>query len=251
MDISYLKKILTDYKKNKISLNECLNNLKQLPFTDLNFVKLDNHRSIRKGSAEVIYCKNKNFEQIKRIIEELIKYNNNILLTRVRRSIAKKIIAEYPIVKYNERASTIRFCLKKIKFKKVKVLIITAGTSDICVAEEAGETLIHFGIKPEYIFDIGVAGIHRLFPYLNKIQKADIIIVIAGMEGALPSVIGGIVSAPVIAVPVDTGYGSNFNGLTPLLAMLNSCASNIAVVNINNGFGAAYFAAMICNKICK
>lgn len=252
MDSNYLKKILLDFKKNKINLNQCLDKFKTLPFENLDFAKLDNHRSLRKGSAEVIYCQNKSSEQIIKIVSVMKKYDNDILLTRLNKEYAELLLQKYAGGIYNKLAQTLRFqSEKKKKSRKGKVMVVTAGTSDICVAEECVETLKSFRINPETIYDVGVAGIHRLFEYLKKLQQADVIIAIAGMEGALSSVIGGLVNCPVIAVPTSIGYGANLHGITTLLSMLNSCSSNVSVVNIDNGFGAGYIASIICEKIYK
>lgn len=252
MNKDILKKHLLQFKDGEISLDNLFNILKDLPFKNINYAKVDHHRAIRKGLPEVIYGENKSVNEIIGIINELKKNSINVLVTRLSFSKSKKIISILKSGKYCKKAKTLRYDFNLIKKqKKGKILLITAGTSDSYVASECNQTLLSFGFKPKKLFDVGVAGIHRLLNYVELLQKADVIIVFAGMEGALPSVVGGLVQSPVIAVPTNVGYGSSLNGITALLGMLNSCASNVAVVNIDNGFGAAYIAASICNRIYK
>lgn len=223
---------------------------KELSFEDLGFAKIDHHRKTRKGFPEVIFCQGKTKEQIAKIAEAISKKGDDVLATRATKEDFLELKKFLPGAKYDEVAKIIT-CKKRpnrVKSKK-KILIVTAGTSDIPVAREAEATLAFLGNNVEFLYDVGVAGIHRIIKNIKKLQKASVIIAIAGMEGALPSVIGGLVSTPIIAVPTSVGYGANFKGLSALLTMLNSCASGIAVVNIDNGFGAAVFADSIINKL--
>ena len=244
-----LKKILEDVKNNELDIDSALEILKDLPYEDLGYAHIDHHRSIRNGYPEVIYCKGKSDEHILGIIDRMNKKNTNILGTRCRKETFEKIIKIYPNAEYEELSQILRIKNEEIKEQgKGKILIVTGGTSDIPVADEAYFTAEFFGNKVERLYDVGVAGIHRLLSNRNIIKEARVIVAVAGMEGALPSVVGGLVDVPVIAVPTSVGYGANFDGLAPLLAMLNSCASGISVVNIDNGFGAGYLASII-NKL--
>lgn len=244
-----LKKILEDVKNNELDIDSALEILKDLPYEDLGYAHIDHHRSIRNGYPEVIYCKGKSDEHILGIIDRMNKKNTNILGTRCRKETFEKIIKIYPNAEYEELSQILKIKNEEIKEPgKGKILIVTGGTSDIPVADEAYFTAEFFGNKVERLYDVGVAGIHRLLSNRNIIEEARVIVAVAGMEGALPSVVGGLVDVPVIAVPTSVGYGANFDGLAPLLAMLNSCASGISVVNIDNGFGAGYLASII-NKL--
>lgn len=244
-----LKKILEDVKNNELDIDSALEILKDLPYEDLGYAHIDHHRSIRNGYSEVIYCKGKSDEHILGIIDRMNKKNTNILGTRCRKETFEKIIKIYPNAEYEELSQILKIKNEEIKEQgKGKILIVTGGTSDIPVADEAYFTAEFFGNKVERLYDVGVAGIHRLLSNRNIIEEARVIVAVAGMEGALPSVVGGLVDVPVIAVPTSVGYGANFDGLAPLLAMLNSCASGISVVNIDNGFGAGYLASII-NKL--
>lgn len=248
MDIDDIKELLKAVKDGTVSVEEGSKKLKDLPFKDLGFAKIDNHREIRVGYPEVIYCAGKTVEQVKAIIEFMLTKNNNILGTRATEEMFEAVREISPEAQYNKLARTITIQKKSVKQPNTYIAVVTAGTSDIPVAEEAAVTAEILGNRVERVFDVGVAGIHRLFHSLDVIQGAKVIIVIAGMEGALASVLGGLVDKPVIAVPTSIGYGANFGGLAALLSMLNSCASGISVVNIDNGFGAGYLASMI-NKL--
>lgn len=244
-----LKKLLEDVKNNDLDIDDALEKLKDLPYEDLGYAHIDHHRSIRNGYPEVIYCKGKSDEHILGIIDRMNKKNTNILGTRCRKETFEKIIKIYPNAEYEELSQILKIKNEEVKEQgKGKILIVTGGTSDIPVADEAYFTAEFFGNKVERLYDVGVAGIHRLLSNRNIIEEARVIVAVAGMEGALPSVVGGLVDVPVIAVPTSVGYGANFDGLAPLLAMLNSCASGISVVNIDNGFGAGYLASII-NKL--
>jgi NCAIR mutase (PurE)-related protein len=243
-----LKRLLQEVKKGKINIEEALNQLKDFFFKDLGHTKIDNHRELRTGYPEVIFCSGKTVEQVSDIISHMLEKNNNILATRATKEMyddVKKICAD---AKYNAAARTITIKRKEQKIPDTVIAVVSAGTSDIPVAEEAAVTAEFFGNKVNRVFDVGIAGIHRLYNKLDEIRKSRVIVVVAGMEGALPSIVKGLVDKPVIAVPTSVGYGANFNGLSALLGMLTSCASGVTVVNIDNGFGAGYTASMI-NKL--
>ncbi len=239
-----MKKLLQDYKAGKVDLSTVLQKLRSLPYEDLSFAKLDTHREIRKGFPETIFCQGKTIPQIVQILKKIPK-EQNILLTKANKNVFTAVKKLYPSLQYNELAKTIVIPRYKPRQKKGTILILTAGTSDIPVAEEAVVTARLMGNKVESVYDVGVAGVHRLFDIKEKIFHANVIIVIAGMEGALASIVGGLSSKPVIAVPTSVGYGASFKGIAPLLTMLNCCAEGVAVVNIDNGFGAGYFASLI------
>lgn len=243
-----LIKLLEDIKEDKIPVEEGVSILQQLSFKDLGFAKIDNQRELRVGYPEVIYCSGKTIDQVIKIIDYMITSGSNILATRASGQLYESVKAKFPAAKYHEEARIISIRNKEADETASYVAVVTAGTSDISVAEEAAVTLEEFGNKVERIYDVGVAGLHRLLNRLPVIRGAKVVIVIAGMEGALASVVGGLVDKPVIAVPTSVGYGANFNGLSALLSMLNSCASGVSVVNIDNGFGAGYQASII-NKL--
>lgn len=240
-----MKEKLINFKNGKISLKEILEEIKKLPYEDLGFAKIDKHRKIRKGFPETVFCQGKTLTQILKIIENKNKEKHNILATKANEKIFKAVKKKFPKAEYNNDAKMIVIKKEKIKPKKGKILIITAGTSDIPIAEEAVVTTELMGNKVEKVYDVGVAGVHRLLDVKEKIFEANVIIVIAGMEGALASIVGGLTSKPVIAVPTSVGYGANFKGIAPLLTMMNCCAEGVVVVNIDNGFGAGYFASLI------
>ncbi|OPJ55996.1 nickel pincer cofactor biosynthesis protein LarB [Alkalithermobacter paradoxus] len=244
-----LKEMLLDVKNGNIEIDEALKKLRNLPFEDIEYAKVDHHRSIRNGYPEVIYGEGKTDEQIAGIMEKMMEKGSNILVTRINKKTYDYLKKIYPNIQYEELARIIKVENKNIQnVGKGKILVLTGGTCDIPVADEAYHTAKFLGNDVERIYDVGVAGIHRLFNNMEKIMSARVIIAVAGMEGALPSVVGGLVDVPVIAVPTSVGYGANFKGLSSLLTMLNSCASGISVVNIDNGFGAGYLASMI-NKL--
>jgi NCAIR mutase (PurE)-related protein len=240
-----MEEILKDYKSGKIRLKEALDKLKSMPFVDSGFAKIDTHRAIRKGFPEVIFCQGKTIPQIIKIMEIMSKHNQNILATKADKAVYKAVKKLYDNAEYNDAAKTIVIEKKKAKLQKGTILVFTAGTADIPVAEEAVVTAQIMGNRVDKIYDVGVAGIHRLLSNKEKIFEANVIIVVAGMEGALASVVGGLAARPVIAVPTSVGYGASFQGIAPLLTMLNSCSPGVVVVNIDNGFGAGYFASLI------
>ena len=243
-----IKKLLDQLGSGKISTEEALDRLSDLPFKDLGHSKIDNHRELRTGYPEVVFCEGKTPGQVSSIMEYMATQKVNILGTRASAEIYDAVRKVLPEAEFNETGRTITLKQVETKPTETYIAILTAGTSDMPVAEEAAVTAELFGNRVKRFFDVGVAGIHRLYSGLEEIKKARVIIVIAGMEGALPSIVGGLVNVPIIAVPTSVGYGASFNGLAALLGMLTSCASGVSVVNIDNGFGAAYMASMI-NKI--
>lgn len=243
-----LRSLLEDVKQGKLTIDEVLDQLKDLPYQDLGFAKIDHHRQMRQGYPEVIYCAGKTPEQVRDIFQALQSRGNNVLATRADSETYERVREISPEAQYNHRARTITLRQQEVVPAQGYIVVVTGGTSDIPVAEEAAVTAEILGSRVERVFDVGVAGIHRLLDKLELIRGARVVIAVAGMEGALASVLGGLVDKPVIAVPTSIGYGANFGGLAALLSMLNSCASGTAVVNIDNGFGAGYMASMI-NKL--
>lgn len=239
-----LKALLQDIREGRINVDEGLARLRDFPFQDIGHTRIDLHRSLRNGLTEVIFGEGKTPEQVADIFEHM-KAHGNILATRVPVEMAEFVKQRFPEAVYNPLGRTLSFVRGEIVRKKGKVGIITAGTSDLSVAEEARVTCEMFGNSAGIISDVGVAGIHRLFDRMDEIRKYTVLIVIAGMEGALASVVGGLVDQPIIAVPTSIGYGASFSGLSALLGMLTSCASGVTVVNIDNGFGAACAACRI------
>ncbi len=240
-----IKKLLDQVAKGKVSPGKALESLKNLPFEDINFARLDHHRELRSGIPEVVYCEGKSVQQLKAILKKLCASNQNVLATRLDEEVYKKLKTSLPNkAQFHKEARLLVFKKKNVALQG-KVAIVTAGTSDIPIAEEAAITLETLGSGVERIFDVGVAGLHRLLAKLETLRKCRVIIAVAGMEGALVSVLGGLVEQPVIGVPTSVGYGASFEGLAPLLTMLNSCSTGIGVVNIDNGFGAACLAHKI------
>ena len=248
LDSQELKQLLEDVKNGSIDIEQAYKEIKALPYEDLGFAKLDHHRTIRNGYPEVIYCEGKTNKQIVEIVQKLMLKNNNILATRASQEVYDAISELTSDAEYHTEAKIVVVKRKEIIVTEKKIAVITAGTSDIPVAEEAAVTAEVLGNRINRIYDVGVAGIHRLLSKMDIISECNVIIVVAGMEGALASVVGGLVDKPVIAVPTSVGYGASFGGLSALLTMLNSCASGIGVVNIDNGFGAGYLASNI-NKL--
>lgn len=243
-----LRHILENIQQGRISVDEGLAELKTLPFEDIGFAKVDHHRSLRNGYPEVIYCAGKTVPQIQAIVARLMEDDVNILATRASQEIFSAIQAVTDDAEYHEAARIVVVKKRPVVMTEKVIAVITAGTSDIPVAEEAAVTAETLGNRVERLYDVGVAGLHRLLAHTDVLLKAHVIVVVAGMEGALASVVGGLVDKPVIAVPTSVGYGASFGGLAALLTMLNSCASGIGVVNIDNGFGAGYLASLI-NKL--
>lgn len=245
MNLTNLKETLEKFKQAKITIEEAILQIKNLIYEDMVDVKIDHHRKFRKGFPETIYCPGKSIEQIVKASEAIISKGNNVLGTRCRREVFEEIQKKLPNAQYHELARAFTIITSPIKYREGYIAIVSAGTGDIPIAEEAVVTCETYGSRVEKIYDVGVAGIHRLFDQLPKIQNAVTCIVCAGMEGALPSVVAGLINKPVIGVPTSIGYGANFGGVSALLGMLNTCSSGLAVVNIDNGFGAATFAITI------
>ena len=246
MDKNKLQAILQEIYNQKLHPNEAIKHLSILPYENLNFAKIDHHRSLRNGLPEVIYGKGKTKSQIIAIIKSLYEAKNDVLVTKLASKEYNNIKKKIPVGHvYDDTSMMLVINQSKRKKKVGNITIVSAGTSDIPIAEEARITADIFGNVTNEIYDVGVAGIHRLLDKIDVLHKARVIIVIAGMDGALPSVIGGLVSCPIIAVPTSTGYGASFNGVSALLTMLNSCATGVATVNIDNGFGAGCIAHKI------
>jgi NCAIR mutase (PurE)-related protein len=243
MDTAKIKKLLKEVRSKKLTIEEAYSKLKHLPYEDLGFAKVDHHRAIRTGFPEVIYCQGKTIPQIKEIFKRLSGNHSNIMATRADEKVYEAIRSVKPSAKYNDKARIVT--IGKGEEKTGDVLVVTAGTADIPVAEEAAETAEFLGNRVSRLYDAGVAGLHRILGSMDKLDKSDVIIVVAGMEGALASVVGGLTDKPVVAVPTSVGYGASFKGLAALLSMLNSCAPGVAVVNIDNGFGAGCMASVI------
>lgn len=240
-----LRSIIADVADGKISIDDATEALKSLPYEDLGFAKLDHHRHLRRGFPEVIFCENKTSEQIVAIVNKMVEQEYNVLATRISPEAFEAVQAIHKKASYNQKAHAMLLIMRPIKRRKGNIAIITAGTSDIPVAEEAAVTSEMMGCHVKRIYDVGVAGIHRLIDKRDEIAESDSVVVVAGMEGALASVVGGLVECPVIAVPTSVGYGASFGGLAALLGMLNSCSPGVSVVNIDNGFGAGYSASLI------
>jgi len=240
-----IRALFDEVKAGQLSPDEAVERLRHLPFEDLGFAKVDHHRPLRNGMPEVIFGQGKSPEQVAGIFQRLAQHGSNVLATRISEQQFEAVQKLVPEAEYRNlaRAAILRRDLKK--YGKGRISVVSAGTSDIPVAEEAAVTAELMGNEVEQVYDVGVAGIHRLLAHRELLTISRVIIVCAGMEGALPSVVGGLVSVPVIAVPTSVGYGAAFQGLAALLGMMNSCASNVTVVNIDNGFGAGYVASLI------
>jgi NCAIR mutase (PurE)-related protein len=249
MNAETLKKLFDQVRRGKLSPDEAVDRLRHLPFEDLGFAKLDHHRALRQGMPEVIFAPGKTPAQVAGIFRRLAAHNGNVLATRATEdqyaAVAAALVGPVPQPEYRPLARAIVLKRDRKKHGKGVIVVVSAGTSDIPVAEEAVVTAELMGNHVQHIYDVGVAGIHRLLSHREALAKASVIVVCAGMEGALPSVVGGLVGVPVIAVPTSIGYGAAFEGLAALLGMMNSCASNVSVVNIDNGFGAGYVASLI------
>lgn len=246
MQTDRLKRLLEQVQLGQIDVDTALGELRQLPFENLNgFATLDHHRALRNGFPEVVFGQGKQPEQVTSIVRRLSERNDKVLVTRVNKTMAEAVQAELPDLTYHPLPRLLVLDRSPDVEKRSGVLVVTAGTADMPIAEEAALTSELMGNAVERMFDVGVAGIHRLLHQTDRLWQANVVVVVAGMDGALPSVVGGLVSVPVIAVPTSVGYGASFNGLSALLTMLNSCATGVAVVNIDNGFGAGYLASII------
>jgi NCAIR mutase (PurE)-related protein len=248
MDPRELRKLLEDVQKQKLSPDAAMEQLRHLPFEDLGYAHVDHHRHLRQGFPEVVFAQGKSPDQIAGIVGSLLKRSGNLLITRAFQEAYDRIREVAPDAQFRPASKCIFVQRDRKIYGRGVIAVVSAGTSDIPVAEEAAVTATVMGNRVQTFYDLGVAGLHRLLLHKEQLFKARVLIVVAGMEGALPSVVGGLVSSPVIAVPSSIGYGASFQGLAALLAMLNSCASNVTVVNIDNGFGAGYVASLINRK---
>jgi NCAIR mutase (PurE)-related protein len=246
LDKDVVKGLLEAVSRGEVSVDQALEKLKNLPFEDVGVACIDHHRSLRRGLSEVIFGEGKEVSDILTIMERMAEKEENIMVTRLSTEKAANIRGRFPESVYHSKARVLTLTAHPVNTQgRGTILVISAGTSDIPVAEEAAITARFMGNDVDMIYDVGVAGLHRLLAYQEKLANASVIIVVAGMEGALPSVVGGLVDKPVIAVPTSVGYGASFQGIAALLGMLNSCASGVSVVNIDNGFGAGYAASLI------
>jgi len=246
-----LEKTLSELSSGQLSLPDAYARLKHLPFEDLGFAKLDHHRRLRKGFPEVVFAAGKTFPHLKKIVAALSAQDTGVLVTRLEGPVGIKLKKAFPKAAHNSAARALFLPAVQKPPRLGQIGVLSAGTSDLPVAEEAAFSAECLGAEVERIYDVGVAGIHRLFAHLPKLEDAAALIVVAGMEGALPSVVGGLVDKPVIAVPTSVGYGTHLGGLTPLLAMLNSCAAGVVVVNVDNGFGAGFAAATFARQAAR
>jgi NCAIR mutase (PurE)-related protein len=245
MDEQALRALLGDVQQGQMNVDEALNVLRRLPFDDMGFAKLDSHRALRNGFPEVVLCTGKRTEHIVAIVERLASGTQPVIATRATPEVAAAVQRAVPNVRYNEVARMLIHEPQPLPKRQGMIMVITAGTADVPVAEEAAMTADIMGNHVDRLFDVGVAGLHRLLAHVDRVMAASVVIVAAGMEGALPSVVGGLVRRPLIAVPTSVGYGASFGGIAALLGMLNSCASGITVVNIDNGFGAGFAASLM------
>jgi len=252
MDVERLKALLAEVQTGQVDIDQALERLKGLPYDDLGYARLDTHRALRRGLPEVVYCQHKTPEQITGILERLWQHHDRVLGTRLDPEMAETLLKRFPSARYDPISRLFRLVRgeqQSLSPDAPCALVVSGGTSDMPVAEEAAQTLEFLGERVERLYDAGVAGIHRLTAEHALLSTADVIISVAGMEGALTSVVAGLVNGVVIGVPTSVGYGASFNGLSALLSMLNSCASGVAVVNIDNGFGAAVFAHLVLQRI--
>lgn len=246
-----LEKTLSELSSGQLSLPDAYARLKHLPFEDLGFAKLDHHRKLRKGFPEVVFAAGKTLPHLKKIVATLGRQETGVLVTRLEPTVGGKLKRAFPKAIFNSAAKALFLPTSRKAARVGRIGVLSAGTSDIPVAEEAAFTAECLGAEVDRIYDVGVAGIHRLLVHLPKLEDAAALIVVAGMEGALPSVVGGLIDKPVIAVPTSVGYGTHLGGLTPLLAMLNSCAAGVVVVNVDNGFGAGFAAAAFARQAAR
>ena len=251
MNQAKLRKLLADVRAGRRTPETAIRQLKSLATHDLDFARVDGHRTLRKGFPEVIYCEGKTPAQVVKIARAILQHNDNLLATRAARETYRALKRSFPKARYHAAARTVTITRKPLPKRPGTIAVLCAGTTDIPVAEEAAVTADIMGNRVKRFYDVGIAGLHRLLALNEELLDANVLIVIAGMEGALPSVVGGLVDKPVIAVPTSVGYGASFGGIAALLAMLNSCTSGVTVVNINNGFGAGYAASLINSLAVK
>lgn len=245
IDTERLQQLLTRVKSGEISVNDAMDQLANLPYEELGFAKLDHHRALRRGFPEVVFGPGKTAGQIALIVERLASGSDKVLVTKVAEECFNAVKQQTPNAEYHASARAITVNTAKDTVLRPGIMVLSGGTADIPIAEEAALTAELMGNEVERSYDVGIAGVHRLLDHLPRLRQAKVLVVVAGMEGALPSVVSGLVSSPVIAVPTSIGYGASFSGLTALLTMLNSCSAGVSVVNIDNGFGAGYLAALI------
>ena len=245
MNDQRLRSLLEEVRQGRRDVDSAVGELRHMPYEDLGFAKVDHHRELRHGMPEVILGQGKTVDEVRAISEKLLERSPNLLVTRASEAMFEAVRELSDQAEYFPRSGAVRVWSERTNLGKAKIAVVCAGTSDIPVAEEATVTAEVMGNEVDTIYDVGVAGIHRLLSKIDRIQASRVVICCAGMEGALPSALGGLVSVPVIAVPTSVGYGASFNGLSALLGMLNSCSSNVSVVNIDNGFGAAYVSTLI------
>ena len=248
MQAELLRELLTEVRAGTRTVESAVERLRNLPYEDIGFARLDHHRALRKGFPEVVFCEGKRVEHVVEIIKRLEQKNSPILATRASREVYEAVAARLPAAKYFEDARMIQLGVNGNQTTRTSVLIVCAGTADVAVAEEAAVTSSALGSRIERLYDVGVAGVHRLLAAQDQLNSANVVVVVAGMDGALPTLVAGLVSAPVIAVPTSVGYGTGLGGTAALMTMLNACAPGIAVVNIDNGFGAGYMAHLINTK---
>lgn len=240
-----IKRVLEDYRNGTLSVGDAIDRFRILPFEDLGFANVDHHRSLRQGFPEVVFGAGKTEDEVVEIVRSMLERDHNVMVTRTNPSVYERVRELAPDARFHARSGAISILKDDTLQGKGTVLVVSAGTSDLPVAEEAAVTLEVMGNRLETLYDVGVAGLHRLLGRYDRLTEARVVIVVAGMEGALPSVVGGLVGKPVIAVPTSVGYGASFGGVAALLGMLNSCASNVSVVNIDNGYGAGVVASLI------
>jgi NCAIR mutase (PurE)-related protein len=250
VDKDKIQALLESVRDGGTSIADALRTLKSLPFDDLDFAKIDTHRHLRSGFSEVIYARGKTVDEVKAIVQRASGGSSCLLATKAGPEVYEAILEVRPDAVYHEKAQIVVIGPPPAKTSEKTIAVVCAGTSDLPIAEEAAVTAATMGNDVVKIYDVGVAGLHRLFGNLDALLSANVVIVVAGMDGALPSVIGGLIDKPIVAVPTSVGYGANFNGLAPLLTMLNSCSPGVTVVNIDNGFGAGFFASMV-NRLCE
>lgn len=252
MDVDKLRRLLADVQDGRVGVDQALDRLRALPYHDIGYARLDMHRSLRQGLSEVVFCQNKTIEQATGILDRLWQHHDRVLGTRVSAEMAAAIQARLPDAHYDAVSRLLTLTRTDLPLPSEDApyaLVVSGGTSDMPVAEEAAQTIEFLGNRVERAYDVGVAGVHRILNQQELLFAADVVVSVAGMEGALTSVVGGLVACPVVGVPTSVGYGANFGGLAPLLAMLNSCAPGVAVVNIDNGFGAGLYAHLILRRI--
>ncbi len=245
-----LQRLLRSVAAGRVGAREAFERLRAFPYERLGIARLDTHRLVRRGFPEVVLCEGKRPEHVERIVHAMLRRRETLLLTRTSATLRRRLAARFPQLRSDETSRLMWWCRRPAGRgrRRWTIPVVTAGTADVTVAEEAAVTLEVLGYRPERVYDVGVAGVHRLLHVLPRLRRAKVLIVAAGMDGALPSVVSGLVRAPVIAVPTSVGYGANLRGLSALLTMLNSCSPGVAVVNIDNGFGAGYLAALVAHS---